>query len=170
MIITLVGKNLKKVLNQKKSKEKKSYIEVVKDEKELLEKFVVYLKKQSPDFLVGYFSDGFDLPYLKSRAEKLKVKLALGLDDSIPTFTRGLNIKGKINGITHIDILKFIRTAYAQYMQSETLSLNEVAKEFLEKTERSTVFVLNKNSIPRYRLIQRLKARKRLARIKTKSF
>jgi hypothetical protein len=49
-------------------------------------------------------------------------------------------------------------------------NIAKVAKEFLEKTERSTVFVLNKNSIPRYRLIQRLKARKRLARIKTKSF
>ena len=30
-----------------------------------------------------------------------------------------------------MDLLKFIRTAYAQYMQSETLGLNEVAKEFL---------------------------------------
>ena len=45
-----------------------------------------------------------------------------------------------------------------------------VAKDLMEKTEGSTVFVLNKNSIPRYRLIQRLKERKRLARIKTKSF
>src|SRR3989339_9564 len=42
---------------------------------------------------------------------------------------------GKIKGITHIDILKFIRTAYAQYMKSETLSLNEVAKEFLQDTK-----------------------------------
>jgi hypothetical protein len=49
-------------------------------------------------------------------------------------------------------------------------NIAKVAKDFLEKTNSSTVFVLDKNSIPRYRLIQRLKARKRLARIKTKSF
>ena len=48
-------------------------------------------------------------------------------------------------------------------------NIAKVAKDLLEKTESSTVFVLNKNSIPRFRLIQRIKARKRLARIKTKS-
>ncbi|MDZ4226831.1 MAG: DNA-directed DNA polymerase, partial [Candidatus Pacearchaeota archaeon] len=37
----------------------------------------------------------------------------------------------KTKGIVHVDLLKFIRTAYSQYMQSETLSLNEVSKEFL---------------------------------------
>jgi len=49
-------------------------------------------------------------------------------------------------------------------------NIAKVAKEFLEKTKGSTVFTLNKDSIPRYRLIQRLKAKKKLARIKTKSF
>ena len=41
------------------------------------------------------------------------------------------------DGIVHVDILKFIRTAYAQYMKSETLSLNEVAKEFLGDTKKA---------------------------------
>src|SRR3989339_533909 len=110
-------------------------IEFVKDEAELIEKFIEHVRKISPDFLVGYYSDGFDLPYIQARAEKHKVKLALGLDDSQPRFSRGIELTGKIKGITHIDILKFIRTAYAQYMKSETLSLNEVAKEFLQDTK-----------------------------------
>jgi len=46
-------------------------------------------------------------------------------------------MKGKIDGIVHIDLLKFIRTAYAQYMESETLTLNEVAKEFLGDSKKS---------------------------------
>lgn len=136
LMISLVSDDFKKVLTWKKSKNKPSYVEYVEDEAELLEKFVEYVRKISPDFLVGYFSDGFDLPYIKARAEKHNVKLPLGLDESQPRFTRGKNLTGKIKGIVHIDILKFIRTAYSQYMRSETLSLNEVAKEFLGDTKK----------------------------------
>ena len=137
LMISLVSKNYKKVITWKKTKKTKpAYVEYVKDEAELLEKFVEETKKVSPDFLVGYHSDGFDLPYIKARAEKHRVKLSLGLDGSQPRFTRGAKLSGKINGIVHIDILKFIRTAYSQYMQSETLSLNEVSKEFLGDTKK----------------------------------
>lgn len=137
LMISLAGENFKKVLTWKKtSTPKADYLEYVKDEAELLEKFVEYVKKISPDFLVGYFSDGFDMPYIKARAEKFKVNLSLGLDDSQPKFTRGINLTAKMNGIVHIDLLKFIRTAYSQYMQSETLSLNEVSKEFLGDTKK----------------------------------
>ncbi len=38
------------------------------------------------DIIVGYFADGFDLPYLRARAEHNKIKLALGLDNSQPSF------------------------------------------------------------------------------------
>ncbi len=140
LMVSLVSDEFKKVLTYKSPKEietKLPYVEYVKDEAELLEKFVEYVKKISPDFLVGYFSDGFDLPYLKARAEKYSIKLSLGLDGSQPKFSNGINMTAKINGIVHLDILKFIRSVYSQYMQSETLSLNEVAKEFLgdEKKE-----------------------------------
>jgi len=136
LMISLVGENFKKVITWKKSSRKPNYVTYVEDEAELLEKFCEEVKNYSPDFLGGYFSDGFDLPYLKARSEKLKVKLELGLDRSQPKFSRGSLLTGKINGIVHIDILRFIRTAYAQYMQSETLSLNEVAKEFLGDTKK----------------------------------
>jgi DNA polymerase elongation subunit (family B) len=121
---------------KKTNHQKQDYVEYVKDEAELLERFVEYVRKISPDFLVGYFSDGFDLPYLKARAEKLGVKLSLSLDDSQPKFSRGIEMTGKTRGIVHLDILKFIRTAYSQYMQSETLSLNEVANEFLGERKK----------------------------------
>ena len=134
LMISLVSKNFKKVITWKTPTQNSiipEYVEVVKDETELLESFVKYVKKVSPDFLVGYFSDGFDLPYIKSRADKFNIKLDIGLDGSVPKFSRGINLTGRINGIVHVDILKFIKTAYAQYMQSETLTLNQVAKEFL---------------------------------------
>lgn len=136
LMISLVGDKFKKVITWKKSKKNLSYVEYVKDEAELLERFVSCVRELSPDFLIGYFSDGFDLPYLKARAEKLGVRLSLSLDDSQPKFSRGFEMTGKTKGIVHLDILKFIRTAYSQYMQSETLSLNEVSNEFLGERKK----------------------------------
>ncbi|HTY43650.1 MAG TPA: DNA-directed DNA polymerase [Patescibacteria group bacterium] len=140
VMLSLFSDNFKKVLSCKTTYSKADYVEHVKDEKELLEKFTEYVKKISPDFMVGYFSDGFDLPYLKIRADKNRVKLALGLDESVPKFSRGMITTGKINGIVHVDLMRFIQTAYSQYMQSETLSLNEVAKEFLGDTKKDFKF------------------------------
>jgi DNA polymerase I/DNA polymerase-2 len=137
LMISLVSKNFKKVITWKRSSAKKDYVEFVKDEKEMIEKFCEYVRKISPDFLVGYFSDGFDMPYIKERAKKLKIKLALGLDESQPRVSGGVNSSSRIEGITHIDLLKFISTTYAQYMQSETLTLNEVAKEFLKDEKKN---------------------------------
>lgn len=137
LMVSLVSDNFQKVITWQKDHKKTSLpVEYVKDEAELLEKFNDYVRTLSPDFLVGYFSDGFDLPYLRARADENNVKLQLGLDDSQPKFTRGAELTGKIKGIVHIDILKFIRTAYSQYMQSETLSLNEVASEFLGEKKK----------------------------------
>jgi DNA polymerase, archaea type len=132
LMISLYSEGFNKVITWKKNKGKKPpYVEYVKKESELIEKFIEYIKRISPDFLVGYFSDGFDLPYLKARAEKFKIKLSLGIDGTQPKFNRGRNLTGKISGIVHIDLLRFIRNTYSQYMQSETLSLNEVSREFL---------------------------------------
>lgn len=139
LMVSLVSENEKKVITWKKlpkSEKKPSYVEYVKDEAELIERFVEHVKEISPDFLIGYYSDGFDLPYFRARAAHHNIKLSLGLDDSQPKFSRGREVTGKINGIVHLDLLKFIRTAYAQYMSSETLSLNEVAKEFLGDTKK----------------------------------
>jgi DNA polymerase Pol2 len=130
LMISLVGNDIKKVLTWKKES-KKEFVEYFKDEKSMIEAFVKEVKKYDPDILAGYFSDGFDLPYIKERANKLKVSLNLGVDNSQPVFSRGKLLTGKIRGIIHIDIFRFIKTAYSQYLQSETLSLDEVASELL---------------------------------------
>ena len=140
LMVSLVSDDFKKVITHKKIHKTKDYVEYVKDEAELIEKFIEYVKKISPDFLVGYFSDGFDLPYIKARAEKHNVRLNLGIDGSQPKFHRGAVLTGKINGIAHIDLLKFIQTAYSQYMQSETLSLKDIAQEFLGDRKKDFEF------------------------------
>ncbi len=147
LMISLVdNQGFKKVLTWKKTSSKKpSYVEYVDDEADLIEKFSEMVKEQNPDFLVGYNSDGFDLPYLKARSEKFNVRLSLGLDNSQPRFSRGRELTGKIFGITHIDLIRFVRTAYAQYLKSETLSLNEVSKEFLNDQKKDFGLKHSKN-------------------------
>ncbi len=150
LMISLVGENLKKVLTWKKSS-KKSYVETFEDEAEMLEAFIKYIKQYKPDILTGYFSDGFDLPYLKARAEKNHIKLNLGIDNSQPRFSRGKLLTGKISGIIHIDLLRFIRTVYSQYLKSETLSLDEVALELLgEKKEDFNAYEAIKSGNPNW--------------------
>ena len=128
LMISLYGKDFKKVLTWKHCDQKQDFVESVKE--------------YDPDILTGYFSDGFDLPYLKAAAEKNKIKLALGIDNKQPTFTRGRIPSGKISGIVHIDLYRFIDAVFSQYLQSETLSLNEVAKELVD--ERKEEFDFNK--------------------------
>jgi DNA polymerase I/DNA polymerase-2 len=143
LMVSLVSDKFKKVITSKKVSEadkELDFVEYVKDESVLLEKFVEYVKKISPDFLVGYFSDGFDMPYLKARAEFHRIKLPIGLDGSQPTFHRGAVMTCRTDGIVHVDLLKFVDTAYSQYMQSETLSLNDVSKEFLGDTKKDFEF------------------------------
>ncbi len=139
VLISLVGENFKKVLTWKKSS-KKDFVEKYKDEASMIEAFVNHIKTYKPDILVGYFSDEFDLPYLRARAEYNHVKLSLGIDNSQPVFSRGRMLVGKIKGIVHIDLLKFIKIAYSQYLQSETLSLNDVAQELLGEKKKQWEF------------------------------
>ena len=140
LMISLVGENFKKVITWKKDSNLR-YVEKVEDEEELIEKFVEYVKEYNPDVLTGYFSDGFDLPYLRARADKLRVKLGLGLDNSPPKFRRGAIMTGKINGLVHIDLFRFIRIVYSQYMQSETMGLSDVAQELLGEKKDDWEFI-----------------------------
>ncbi|RMD45424.1 hypothetical protein D6829_02320, partial [Candidatus Pacearchaeota archaeon] len=136
LLISIYSKNFRKVLTWK-FKSKKSFVESFESEKEMVKAFSDIVCQQKPDILTGYFSDGFDIPYLISAAKRLKVPLFLGPIKNPPQIVRGNPISAKIPGLVHIDTFKFIRNVFSQYLQSETLSLNEVAKELLgmEKKE-----------------------------------
>jgi len=140
LMISLYGENFKKVLTWKKCSHKLDYLECYKDEAEMIEGFVKYIRHLKPDLLVGYFSDGFDMPYLKARAEKNKVDLTLGIDNSKPFFTRGRVSSASIAGIVHVDLFRFIETVFSQYLQSETLGLNEVARELIGEGKKEMKF------------------------------
>jgi len=140
LMIALYGKNFKKVLSWNKTKSAQDYVEFFKSEAEMLEGFSRIVKEYDADILTGYFSDGFDLPYIATRAKKLKVKLEIGLDGNGPSFSRGRIASGKISGIVHVDIFRFISAVYSQYLKSETLSLNDVSKELIGESKEDFDF------------------------------
>ncbi|MBU2523260.1 MAG: ribonuclease H-like domain-containing protein [Nanoarchaeota archaeon] len=136
-MLSLVNENIKKVITWKKFKNPSKEIEFVKNEEELLERFVELIKQEKPDILTGYFSDGFDFPYLRARADMHGIKLGIGLDGSNVSFIRGGIPSCEIRGLVHVDLFKFVDNIISANLQSETISLNDVAKELIgeEKLE-----------------------------------
>ncbi|MCK4589413.1 MAG: hypothetical protein KAT77_03155 [Nanoarchaeota archaeon] len=129
-------KPYKKVITWKKFKTNLDYIEFVDGEVALINRFKEILEQQKPDVITGYFSDGFDLPYIMDRAKKYKINLDLGLDYSkISTLTRGEK-KPKITGIVHLDVFKFIRRTMATTLDTDTYTLNAVGQELLGEKKK----------------------------------
>jgi len=133
LMISFYGKAYKKVITWKRFKTKLEYVEFVKSEADLLERFKDVINEYKPDILTGYFSDEFDLPYIKTRADKYKIKLDIGLDFSDIRVRKGRVTASDITGINHLDIFKFIRKIMGASMDTSSLSLNSVAAELIDE-------------------------------------
>ena len=132
--ILMIGfscKDFKKVLCWKRFKTDLEYIEFVDSESNLLQRFNEIINNYRPDVITGYFSDGFDIPYIKTRAEKYNLRLDLGLDHSGIRIGRGTNKVARIIGVVHVDIFKFIKRVMSRSLETDTYSLDEVSKEIL---------------------------------------
>ncbi len=129
IMIALYGEGLKKALTWKHFDTKLDYVEVVDSEVELIERFGKIVEEYKPDAITGYFSDGFDLPYLKARADKYNARLNIGLDNSQIRMKKGQAPVAEITGIAHIDIFKFVKRIFRTTFTS--FKLNNVAKELL---------------------------------------
>jgi len=133
--IALKGDDFEKVLTWKDFSGKGEFVEVLEDEYEMLKRFVRIIKEYKPDYILGYYSDGFDFPYLKARSEKLDVKLSLGLDGSALRLKMGIASKARIVGIPHIDVCKFIKTTMDESLKLDAYDLDSVAKEILNENK-----------------------------------
>ncbi|MAH33513.1 hypothetical protein CL615_03915 [archaeon] len=133
LMIAFYAEDFHKVIVWKRFNTNLEYAEFAESESELLEKFKEVIETYKPDILTGYFSDGFDLPYIKSRAEKYKIKLDLGLDYSELRIKKLQVVTAQIIGITHLDIFKFIRKVISGTLETDTYNLNAVASELLDE-------------------------------------
>ncbi|MBU2634342.1 MAG: DNA-directed DNA polymerase, partial [Nanoarchaeota archaeon] len=137
LMIAFKGENFSKVVTWKKFKADK-YVEFVKSESELIRRFKDIINDYKPDYITGYFSDGFDLPYIKERADKHNIKLNLGLDKSNLIFKRRENLNSvRIKGIPHLDIFKFIRNIMSGSLQLDSYKLDVVAKTLIDDGKKS---------------------------------
>ncbi len=135
--VALVGNNgFKKVLTWKEFKTDKDCIEFVKSESDLLIKLKNYIEEYSPDYIIGYYSDGFDFPYIIQRAERYGIEFDIGLDGSKIRVLRGDPKKVKIKGIVHLDILPFIRKIMSGSLKLDSYSLNNVANILLNNNKK----------------------------------
>jgi len=132
VMLSLKAKDFEKVLTYKRDKHYGKYVEVLKDEKELLERFVELVKEQDPDILLGYNSDLFDMQVIQQRAEELKVDLAISRDFSKLKFARRARIStARFKGIVHVDLFQFINNVLSSQLQTEVLTLDAVSAELL---------------------------------------
>lgn len=115
---------LQKVLSTKKSPLK--YVETIKTEAHMLQRFVEIIKSENPDLLIGYNSDNFDMPYIRDRAAKLNVKLGIGTDGSgLKFMRRGYTNSALVKGRIHVDLYLLMR----RYLQLDRYTLERVYRE-----------------------------------------
>lgn len=134
LFLSLYGDDFKRVVTYKPHQSGLEYVDIVKDEKELLLRFKELLAEYKPDVLVGYFSDGYDLPYLKTRANKHNVSFDIGIDYSTPKITKTTSAK-RIRGIVHIDMFKVVKYVLAEEVATDSNALEEVAQKMLGETK-----------------------------------
>lgn len=134
--VSLYGENYKKVITWKKFENPSEEIEFVKNEAELILKLKDLLQDLKPDYLIGYNSDNFDLPYIMQRANRYGILLDIGLDGSTPQISRGINKSVKIKGIVHIDLFLFIRKIMSGSLKLDSYSLDSVANELLQDSKK----------------------------------
>jgi DNA polymerase elongation subunit (family B) len=131
IMLSLYGKDFQRVITWRRFKTDLDYVEFVDGEGQLIERFKELVNEYSPDILVGYYSDGFDMPFIIKRGEKHKVKIDFGLDYETISLPRGKGRAIDTTGIVHVDILNFIRRVISRKMKTDSFSLDAVAEELL---------------------------------------
>ncbi len=138
VMLSIYGDRLKKVFTYKNG-DYPEYVEVVRDEKSLIRRFMEIIEDEDPDVITGFNSDLFDFVVLKERAERLKLNLDnLSLDRSgINLSKRARVTTARLIGRVHIDIFNFVNNILSSILQTEVLSLDAVSSEILgdEKIE-----------------------------------
>jgi len=131
LMISFASENYKKVITWRDVEPREDYIEIVDGELGLLERFKEIIHERNPDIITGYFTDGYDFPQLQKRAQKYKIKLDIGVDNSRLSFGRGRRDEVNIKGTLHLDVFNLTKNMLRQSLKTDSLKLDDVAKELL---------------------------------------
>jgi len=105
---------------------------IYEDEKAMLQAFFEFMDKTSPQIVVTYNGDNFDLPYIRKRCEVLAVSHRFANDMKIKG--RGSNNSAEIPGIVHIDLFPIVKKT----VNLSRYKLEVVYKEYMGK-EKSDI-------------------------------
>ncbi|MFP4116354.1 MAG: DNA-directed DNA polymerase, partial [Candidatus Aenigmatarchaeota archaeon] len=131
IMLSLVSDNFRRVLTYEEG-DYPEEVEVLENEEELIERFIKIVRKEDPDLLVTYNGDDYDFDLLKERSKKYGLDLSLGRDGSKMKFKRRAHTtSARIFGRVHVDLYRFVDHILGRQLETEVLSLNEVAGEIL---------------------------------------
>ncbi len=132
IMLSMAGSNgFRKVVTWRKS-DFQDWVEVVKDERDLLESFVRHVNEQDPDLLVGFNTDEHDFRLILQRAADLRVRLPMGRDGSAPRYARRVKVaRARLRGRVHFDLFSWVLTILAPNLQTEVMTLDSISAELL---------------------------------------
>jgi DNA polymerase I len=109
MVSLADSRGFRRVVTWKDLGAKLDYVEVVKSEREMLERFIELVRERDIDILLGYNTDLFDFPYIRERAKQLRLKLSLGRDGSeVIARKRRFATAARVRGRVHVDVFAMV--------------------------------------------------------------
>jgi DNA polymerase I len=101
------------------------FVELAKDERDMINRFVKKVKELDIDVLVGYNSANFDIKYFLDRAEALRMNFDLSrFEGSTRIESHGLVDRVKIGGTVHVDMYLVVRFIAVVGASENILKLN----------------------------------------------
>jgi DNA polymerase elongation subunit (family B) len=135
MVSVKDNRGFKKVLSYKKAGV--DFLEVVQDEKALMDRLSEVVRGRDPDIIVTYNGDRFDFKHLSERAKKYGIELRMGRTDRGLLFKRrGRIYAAWLEGRVHIDLFNFVENILTDTLSSDSLSLDSVSREILGKGKK----------------------------------
>ncbi|UCD03442.1 MAG: ribonuclease H-like domain-containing protein [Candidatus Aenigmatarchaeota archaeon] len=135
MVSVKDNRGFRKVLSYKKANV--DYLELVKDEKGLIQRLSEIVRGRDPDIIVTYNGDRFDFKHLSARANKFGIKFVLGRTAKEALFKRrGRVYAAWIEGRVHLDLFNFVENILTDTLSSDSLSLDSVSREILGKGKK----------------------------------
>ncbi len=135
MVSVKDNRGFKKVISYKKAKA--DFLEVVEDEKELINRLAEVVRERDPDIILTYNGDRFDFKRLSERAKKYEMPLKMGRTDRELLFKRrGRIYAAWLEGRVHIDLFNFVENILADTLSSDSLSLDSVSRDILGKGKK----------------------------------
>ncbi|MGI0100648.1 MAG: DNA-directed DNA polymerase [Candidatus Micrarchaeaceae archaeon] len=125
------------------------FVEVVKDEKEMLRRFIRVVEDLDVDVLVGYNSANFDIKYLLDRAGALRMPFNLKrFEGDTKIESHGLVDKVKIAGRVHVDMYTVVKFIAVVGASENILKLNsKTLKNVYEAISKEKKFAVEKMDI-----------------------